>query len=339
MIISFRNTENGVDNMKIAVVGTSWITEKFLSAAVSTGMVTLEAVCSRSHEKGLALAHRFGAKKTYDSLSELVKDSAVESVYIASPNSLHHAQSKLCMENGKNVICEKPAADTAREAEELFALAKEKRVVYTEAIMSMFVPAFDTLKKEISDIGKIRTCNFVYCQLSSKYPAYLRGENPNIFNPAFHTGCLADIGVYNIFLAAGLFGMPDSIISRATFLESGADAEGTAVLAYGGMTVNLIYSKVGQSYSPSEIIGDAGTVSINAVSQLTGIDRITKDGRKNIVAYEIPRDEIMGAEASVFADAVRGDADAVKKIEEVNKISLTVRRISDTIRRQNGFSF
>ncbi len=325
--------------MKIAVIGTSWITEKFLSAAVATGKISLEAVCSRNRDKGLALAHRFGAEKAYTSPSELVKDREIESVYIASPNNLHYTQSKLCIENGKNVICEKPLTDTEAEAAELFVLAKKNGAVYTEAIMSMYVPAFDILKKEIAGIGKIRTCNFVYCQLSSKYPAYLRGENPNIFNPAFHTGCLADIGVYNIFLAAGLFGMPERITSHSTFLESGADAEGTAILSYGDMTVNLIYSKVGQSYSPSEIIGDRGTVSVNAVSQLTGIDKITKDGRKNLVPYEISRDEIMGAEASVFADAVRGNAAAAVKLEEVNEISLTVRRISDRIRAQNGFFF
>ena len=325
--------------MKIAVIGTSWITEKFLSAALSTGKITLEAMCSRSIEKGRAFADRIGAEKVYTSPAELVKDSEVESVYIASPNSFHYSQSKLCIENGKNVICEKPATDTEHEMSELISLARENGVIYTEAIMSMYVPAFDTLKKEIADIGKIRTVNLIYCQLSSKYPAYLRGENPNIFNPEFHTGCLADIGVYNVFLAAGLFGMPDKIMSHATFLDSGADAEGTAVLSYDDMTVNLVYSQVGQSYSPSEIIGDKGNVSVNAVSQLTGIDRISKNGRQNIIPYEISRDEIMRAEASVFADAVNGDNKAKAKIESVNETALSVRRICDIIRQQNGFLF
>lgn len=325
--------------MKIAVIGTSWITEKFLSAAISTGKITLEAVCSRSAEKGRALASRFGAEKVYASPAELVRDAEIKGVYIASPNSLHYSQSKLCIENGKNVICEKPATDTEQEMSELISLAKKHGVIYTEAIMSMFVPAFDILKKDISEIGRIRTVNLIYCQLSSKYPAYLRGENPNIFNPEFHTGCLADIGVYNVFLAAGLFGMPDKIMSHATFLDSGADAEGTAVLSYGDMTVNLVYSKVGQSYSPSEIIGDKGNISLNSVSQLTGIDRVSENGRQNIVPYEISRDEIMGAEASAFADAVNGNDKAKAKIKSVNATALNVRRICDIIRQQNGFSF
>lgn len=325
--------------MKTGVIGTSWITEKFLSAAVSTNKTVPYAVYSRTREKGEALANKFGIEKVYTSLDAFLEDGEIESVYIASPNSLHFEQSKKCIEHGKNVICEKPAADTEDEMRTLAALAKKNGVIYTEAIMSMYVPAFETLKKEISNIGKIRTCNFVYCQLSSKYPAYLRGENPNIFNPEFHTGCLADIGVYNVFLAAGLFGMPDKIVSRATFLESGADAEGTVILSYGDMTVNLIHSKVGQSYSPSEIIGDEGTVSISAVSQLTGIDRVSKDGRQNVVPYDLSRDEVMGAEASVFADAVNGNPAAVSKIEEVNNIAFIVRRICDTVRRQNGFSF
>lgn len=325
--------------MKIAVIGTSWITDKFLSAALKTNKYSLEAVFSRSEEKGIQFGEKYGTHKVYTSLEALGADTDIKSVYIASPNSLHFEQSRFLLKCGKNIICEKPAATTYNEEKELTELAERCGRIRTEAIMSMYVPAFEKLKEAIRNIGRIRTANIVYCQLSSKYPAYIRGENPNIFNPAFHTGCLADIGVYNVFLATGLFGSPNAIMSHSTFLESGADAEGTAILNYGDMTVNLVYSKVGQSYSPSEIIGDEGTVSINSVSQLTGID-IIKDGiRTNIVPYGLTRDEVMGAEASVFADAVSGDKKAIEKVRSVNEISLKVRRICDEIRKQNDFPF
>ena len=154
-----------------------------------------------------------------------------------------------------------------------------------------------------------------------------------------HTGALADIGVYNVFVAAGLFGEPNKITSKCTFLDTGADGQGTAILTYGDMSVNLIFSKVGQSYSPSEIIGDEGTISIGSVSLLTGIDLTQNGKRKNLVPENISRDEIMGAEASAFADAVNGNTDAIGKIDRVNETALIVRRICDEIRRQNSFPF
>lgn len=325
--------------MKIATVGSSWITEKFLSGALGTGKIELEAVYSRSEEKGRAFAQKYGKEKIYTSLEEMANDGTIDGVYIASPNRLHFEQSMHFLTHGKNVICEKPATTTESEMREVIKTAKNRNLIYTEAIMPMYVPAFSTLKSAVDEIGKIRICNIVYCQLSSKYPALLRGENPNIFNPEMHTGALADIGVYNVFVAAGLFGEPNKITSKCTFLDTGADGQGTAILTYGDMSVNLIFSKVGQSYSPSEIIGDEGTISIGSVSLLTGIDLTQNGERKNLVPENISRDEIMGAEASAFADAVNGCADAIGKIDRVNETALIVRRICDEIRRQNSFPF
>lgn len=324
--------------MKIAVIGTSWITEKFIAGVRYNGLAEICGVYSRTEAKGREFAEKLNIQNVYTSLEALAA-SDMDAVYIASPNSLHYSQSKLMLEHGKHVICEKPATTTENEMRELLALAHKNNLIYTEAIMSMYVPAFDILKEQIAKIGNIRTANIVYCQLSSKYPAFLEGKNPNIFNPEFHTGCLADIGVYNVFLAAGLFGMPDDIISKSTFLSSGADSQGTAVLVYTDKTVNLVYSKVGQSYSPSEFIGDKGTVSVNAVSQLTGIDFVDKNGRINIVDYNIGRDEIMSHEANFFIRGCNGDTKAIKKINSVNEIALFVRKISDEIRKQNNFPF
>ncbi len=324
--------------MKIAVIGTSWITEKFIAGVRFNGLAKIGGVYSRTEAKGREFAEKLNIQNVYTSLDALAV-SDMDAVYIASPNSLHYSQTKLMLEHGKHVICEKPATTTEDEMRELLALADKNNLIYTEAIMSMYVPAFDILKEQIAKIGNIRTANIVYCQLSSKYPAFLEGQNPNIFNPEFHTGCLADIGVYNVFLAAGLFGLPEKIISKSTFLTSGADSQGTAVLVYPDKTVNLVYSKVGQSFSPSEFIGDTATVSVNAVSQLTGIDFIDKNGRTNIVDYNIARDEIMSYEADCFIMGCNGDTKAKEKIKSVNKTALEVRRISDEIRKQNNFPF
>lgn len=322
--------------MKIGTIGTSWICESFISAAKYAGGYEFAAVYSRTKDKAEAFAEKHGFDNCYTDLSKMAK-SDIDAVYIASPNSLHYEQSKLFLENGKHVICEKPATTSKEQELELLILAQKNSLIYTEAIKSLYVPAFEILKNEIKKLGKITTVNFVFCQLSSKYQSLVNNECPNIFNPKLHTGCLMDIGVYNIYLAAALFGKPDKIISDSVFLNTGADASGTALLCYKDLTVNLIYSKVGQNYSPSEIIGENGTISINSLSQLVGIDVIKNGIRENLVPYNKSQDEIMGAEAAAFRDAVMfGPND---KTEFVKNTSLIVREITDEIRKQNGFLF
>ena len=194
-----------------------------------------------------------------------------------------------------------------------------------------------TLKEALGKIGTVRSVSLQYCQLSSKYPAYLEGRNPNIFNPEMKAGCLMDIGVYPVYLAAALYGMPEKITSDAVFLPSGADASGCAILKYDGFTVDLHYSKVAQSYAPSEFLGDRGTVTVGAVSQLTGV-RLIADGKETmLVPDNLTRDEVMGAEANVFAELVKNGPSPVYAFAK--ETSLTVRRITDEIRKQNGFPF
>lgn len=323
--------------MKFGSIGTSWICAAFLSAAAKQSGMEYTAAYSRTRETGETFAAQNGARTVFTDPEEMAASDMIDAVYIASPNKFHYAQSKLFLEHGKHVLCEKPLTTTLAQELELIALAEQKQLVYTEAIMSIHTPTFRILRETMQTIGAIRTANLVFCQLSSKYPAYLNGGNPNIFNPAMHTGCLMDIGVYNVYLAAALFGKPDKILSDAVFLPSGADASGSAILKYGDMTATLVYSKVGQNYAPSEIIGDKGTIQIKSVSQLTGIDLITGNGRKNLVPGEKTRDEIMGAEAAFFRDTVlHGYNDDYRFAKNT---SLLVREITDEIRRQNGFPF
>lgn len=325
--------------MKIATVGTSWITESFISSCKYTGKVEITYCYSRNMDKALDFCNRNKAGKATDSLNTIASDNETDFVYIASPNLLHYEQSRFFLENGKNVICEKPATTTLAQYKELETIAEKNKLYYVEAIMSIHTDVFSILMNEIEKIGIIRSANLNFCQLSSKYKAYCEGQNPNIFNPELHTGCLMDIGVYNIYLAAALFGMPEKIISQSEFLESGADACGSAILKYNDKTVTLNYSKVAQGYSPSEIFGDKGTISIESVSQLTGIAVNAKRGTSLIAKSEISRDEVMSGEINYIYGLLNNDCESVKKYDFANRTAETVRFITDEIRKQNNFNF
>lgn len=325
--------------MKYATIGTSWITEAYIAAADRTTRWNLHGVYSRDAEKAEAFRQKHGAAVCYSSLDALGADRAAEAVYIASPNALHFEQSKKMLLAGKHVLCEKPATVTHAQYCELETLAAEKGLVYLEAIMSQYVPALDTIRSRLPLLGSISAAQLDYSQLSSKYPALLGGETPNIFNPALCAGGLMDIGVYNLYLAALLFGEPQSILSSVSFLHTGADACGTAVLQYERLQATLTWSKVGQGYKPSEILGDRGTLQIGAISQLTGVRLRTKQTEELLAADSIERSVIMGGEASFFHRAITAP-DAVRPAyTAAHETAGIVRRMCDTIRKQNGFPF
>ena len=325
--------------MKFATIGTSWITEKFVSAAKTVPGIEHAAVYSRGEETARAFAAKTGAEKIYADMAALAADPAIDGVYIASPNRFHYEQSKYLLNAGKNVLCEKPATTTADEMRELTALAESKKLVYAEAIMSIHTAAFPVVKAALGTLGRVRTARLDFCQLSSKYPLYLAGKNPNIFNPAMHAGSLMDIGVYNLYLAAALFGQPEKILSDAVFLDNGADAAGSAILRYPGLSVSMSWSKVGQQYAPSEVIGDGGTLRMESVSQLTGVSLVTPQGTETLVPADLSRDDVMRGEAAFFLRMAETKDFSGPAYAFAKATALTVREMCDEIRLQNGFGF
>ena len=322
--------------MTFATVGTSWICECFISAAKKQGWV-LTAVYSRDPARAEAFGEKHGAPLRFSSLEEMAKSGAFETAYVASPNALHFEQSLLFLRHGKHVFCEKPMTTTLAQAQTLFAEADRRGLLIAEAIMSLHVPAMGALRDAVKRIGRISAVNLVFCQRSSRYPAFLAGALPNIFDPKLHAGCLMDIGVYAIYLAAALFGAPERVCSSASFLRGGADGAGAALFVYPTFTAALTWSKTGQSAAPSEIVGDAGSVSIASVSQIVGVTLNTAEGPRLLVPDGLDRDTVMGGEAAFFADAVKNGGGAA--YEEARALNLLVRRLTDAIRAENGFPF
>ena len=289
--------------VRYGVIGSGWIAEEFVKGTQLVDGLEFAAMYSRTYEKGKAFADKFADVPIYTDLNEFA-ESDIDAVYIASPNSLHYEQSRLMLESGKHVLCEKPITITPDEFKELFELAESKKLIYTEAIMMLHLPARNEVKNALKKIGKIHSAHFDFSQLSSKYPALKRGENPNIFNPEMKTGCLRDLGIYCFYPAVDFFGVPDRITSSAGFVETGADGWGTTIFDYPEMQVTLTYSKVGQSYLGSQIFGDEGTITIESVSQLTNIFACCKDGKREEIYGEISKPELMSFEAESFKNYI-----------------------------------
>lgn len=248
--------------MKIGTIGSGFIVHTILSKVAVTEGIECVAVYSRTYETGRKLADEFGVDKVYTDLDGLCSDPEVEFVYIASPNSLHYQHVKKALEHGKHVLCEKPFVPTGAEAEELISLAKEKNLYLFEMITTLYHPHFTWIKDHMQELGQLQMINATYCQYSSRYDVLKAGQQTNIFDPEFKTGCLMDINVYNIYLTVALLGMPDRVEYFAGKFENGIDTHGTVMLQYGNVTCQCTGAKDTLCENSVQIMGDKGYLHV-----------------------------------------------------------------------------
>ena len=250
-----------MDNIRLGTIGSGAIVHSILDAVQKTEGISLEAVYSRTAEKGRELAQEYGADKVYTKLEDMLADDGLNFIYIASPNNLHYQYSKAALLAGKNVICEKPFCTELKQAEELFKIAEEKGLILVEAVPTSFLPNFAVLREAVGRIGKIKLVLGNYTQYSARYDKLLSGELPNVFNPAFAGGCLMDINYYNVYLTLALFGMPENAVYYPN-MHGGVDTSGSMVMVYPGFVASLAGAKDCRGESFYQIEGEEGCIYI-----------------------------------------------------------------------------
>lgn len=319
--------------LKLAVIGTNWISERFVNAVIESNKFELSVVYSRRLESASKFADKFKAPHCVDSL-EALASSDVDAVYIASPNSLHASQAIQLMQAGKHVIVEKPMASNFSLATQMYAVAEQYGVVLFEAYMSAYLPNFVLLRENLHKLGKLRKANINYCQYSSRYQKYLEGENPNTFNPAFSNGSIMDIGFYCISACVELFGEPQTIKAQASLLESGVDGHGSVILNYGDFDAVVTHSKVNDSFLPCEIQGEIGTLQVDMISLCQTVT-FHQRGQATVSLGVEQHSNPMLYEALAFAECIeQGKIDPIAK----NR-ALTTSKVITEIRNQTGVIF
>lgn len=221
-----------MQTVKLGTVGSGMIVHMILDAVSKTAGVELTAVYSRSEERGCQLAQKYGAARVYTDWNCFLADPEVEVVYIASPNSLHFSQTRSALLAGKHVICEKPFCTDVAQARLLVELARERNLMLLDATPTAYLPNLEVIREHLPAIGPVKLVLANFSQYSSRYPALLAGELPNIFNPAFGGGALMDINYYNLYTAVNLFGKPKSAVYHPNLFRGQTDTSGVLVLEY-----------------------------------------------------------------------------------------------------------
>ena len=319
--------------VRFGIVGTNWITEKLINAGGMLENFKLNAVYSRSEEKASEFAAKYKVENIFTDLKEMAESGTIDAVYIASPNSLHYEQSKLFLTHKIAVLCEKPLASNAFEVNDLIKTSKQYETLVMEAMKLTFVPNYEALFKNLHKIGKVRRYIGSYCQYSSRYDKYKNGEYTNTFDPKFSNGALMDIGVYPLYAIVSMFGRPNNVIASGLKLESGVDGEGTLILEYDDMQANVIFSKITDSFNPSEIQGENGSIMINHISEMRGAKIIYRNNTEEILT-EYQEENTMVYELEHFIETY----EAGKSESPVNNYELTkiMGEVMESARKQMG---
>lgn len=217
--------------IKWGVLGTAGIAQsQTIPGMLEAENCELYAVAGRSLEKAEVFKAEFGFEKAYGSYQEMLDDPQVEAVYIPLPNELHMEWTIRTLEAKKHVLCEKPIAPSAVEAQKMFDAAKANGVLLMEAFAYLHSPYVSMLKQEI-DQGTIG--DVVYLE-----SAFVTGtydvSNIRMRRETFG-GAMYDLGCYNVSLALWLMGKePDEVQATALYSPLGVDDYSSALLLFDG---------------------------------------------------------------------------------------------------------
>ncbi len=189
----------------------------------------LYAIAGRSIEKAQQIKDEFGFEKAYGSYDELLADKDVQAVYIPLPNQLHYEWVMKAIEAGKNILCEKPLAPTAKQAAELFEAARNKGVVLMEAFAYLQTPYIAALKEEIDNKTFGDVCYIESAFLTSGY---------NLTNIRMQKECYGgatyDLGCYCTSMILWMLGKePEKVMGVAEYSPEGVDVLTAAIMDFG----------------------------------------------------------------------------------------------------------
>ena len=223
------------DLVRWGILGTGKIARAFAEALKDVPDAVLAGVASRSRAKADAFAGEFGGAAAYGSYEELVAAPEIDLVYVATPHPQHAANALLALGAGKGALVEKAFTVNRREAEEVVALARSKRLFLMEAMWTRFMPALREVKRIIAS-GEIGAVSQVVADFG--FTANF-GPEHRVFNPKLGGGALLDLGIYPLSIAASLLGPVREVRAQAQMGPTGVDVQTGFTLKHadGGMSV------------------------------------------------------------------------------------------------------
>ena len=216
-----------MSNFSWGILGPGGIARAFARDLTLLEGHTIGAVGSRSLANAQSFADEFGGT-AYGSYEELVNDSTIDAIYVATPHPAHHDNVILALNAGKPVLCEKPFAVNAHEAQAMVDAASRNNVALMEAMWARFLPHYAKVREIVASgvLGPILS-------IHADHGQRLADQNiPRLVEPNLAGGALLDLGIYPISFAHMILGNPLSIKSTAVMTDKGVDAQTSMIFTY-----------------------------------------------------------------------------------------------------------
>jgi predicted dehydrogenase len=214
--------------LRWGILGTGNIAHTFANDLqyIDEGVVT--AVGSRSQPSADAFGERFGVPLRFDSYEALVDCDQIDVVYVATPHPMHFANAMLALDHDRPVLVEKAFTLNAREARQLVAAARAKKLFLMEAMWTRFLPHVVAVRTLIAEgaLGEIVSVEADHGQWFEPDPA------SRIFAPELGAGALLDLGVYPVSFASMVLGVPERLTALVDPVFGGVDGQTSMLFGY-----------------------------------------------------------------------------------------------------------
>lgn len=321
--------------MKLGILGTGMIVKDLMTTYQELNIEkTYVLATEKSKEKANEMVEKYHLDKVYTDYDELLQ-SDIDTVYCALPNFLHYSFSKKALENGKNVIIEKPITANSKELEDLIETANKKNLMIFEAMNLHYTPAFLSLKEDLKKLGDIKIVSFNYSQYSSRYNAFKEGTILPAFDYHKAGGALMDLNVYNIHALIDLFGKPVYHKYMAN-IERNIDTSGMMIFDFEHFKALCIGAKDCKAPLMNTIQGNLGAIVVKSpLSQMTEYEICYNDGTSEVKSFEKKHRLIY--EFKEFIRMIKEND--VKKQKEMLELSLLISKLMEEGRMQEGIVF
>jgi predicted dehydrogenase len=246
------------DRIRWGILSTGHIAATFVEDLKLMPDADVVAVGSRTQAAADAFARRYDIPRAYGDWASLAADGEVDVVYVATPQSAHHAAASLCLRAGRAVLCEKPFTLSVATARDLVDTARSTDVFLMEAMWTRCNPTILRMVELIGDgaIGEVTSVH-------ADFGIGPFGPDHRLHSLALGGGALFDLGVYPLTIAHLALGRPDTIAAWASLTPAGVDANTGMLFGYAtGALAALSCGIVGSTSITATITGTQGRIEL-----------------------------------------------------------------------------
>ncbi len=321
------NSMNTASPVRIGVLGAAAIVPMALTdPARAVPEAQILAIAARDPKRAQAFARKHHISRVHQTYSDLLADPELDAIYNPLPNSLHAEWTIRALQAGKHVLCEKPFASNAQEAEAMARVAQETGLILSEAFAYRYHPLTGRVKEIMAggELGNVRHIEAYFCFLLPS-PKNIR------YQYELAGGSLMDSGCYPVSLIRFLAEAEPSVDrAQARLFTSQVDHKMSTDLSFAdGRTAHLECNMLSPRLfrSSLQIQGDAGTLHVINPYHPHWFHWLSVHGRNGPYSEHVRGENVYALQLRAFIQAIRGEiklntdpADAVNNMRLIDAI-------------------